>query len=220
MLHATNSHLNLGWTRGVVSFQNPIVLSYGNTSGDAAGWKSRLSKEFGGKVGAALTAKLRSLGYDGIVTGGRHGTDEIVDLNPVRNPKKRMGKILKFPKRNITSAAKKRVGAPSSPPTPRRNPGKAITLTGPQIREFLRFQGGHGEILDKRIGRSLRDKGLVQGRESSTWVGKGFYKHGVAWDTTDLGGRVSKAIWAKSRDLPSYYDDIDWSKISITISEK
>lgn len=206
MLHATNSHLNPGWIRGSVSFQNPIVLSYGNTTGDAFGWKSRLSKEFGGKVGKALTAKLRALGYDGVVTGGRHGTDEIVDLNPIRNPKKRMGKILKFPKRRI---AKK-------PSSPRRNP--AITLTGPQIREILIWEGGGGQVTDARIGLPLKAKGLVKPEKAST-THRGWTKSKIIYSSTDLGNKVSKLLHSRT-DLPSWRSQVDWSKISVTISEK
>jgi hypothetical protein len=100
----------------------------------------------------------------------------------------------------------------------RNNPATTIELSGPQLREFLRLQGNPGEILDKRIGRALRDKGLVTGTLHQTWISPGYSKHHINWGTTVLGDRVSRAVWQKSASLPSIYDgNVDWSKEGVTI---
>lgn len=79
-----------GWERGVVRFRNPLVL-YLNPNEAAEGrvfgpssWKARLTAYYGAK-GRALSRKLMSDGYDGIVTiSNANETSEIVDLTAFR----------------------------------------------------------------------------------------------------------------------------------------
>jgi hypothetical protein len=68
-----------------VTFRNPLVvpLNTGDGSGriyDDNSWKMNLSREFGGKKGAALSNAVARAGHDGIVTVDKYGTSEIVDL--------------------------------------------------------------------------------------------------------------------------------------------
>jgi hypothetical protein len=56
-----------------VRFENPLVLPYD-------GWKQKLSEQYGGKTGKALSRALVRSGHDGIVTFDRYGTSEIVQL--------------------------------------------------------------------------------------------------------------------------------------------
>jgi hypothetical protein len=73
------------WDHGVVTFQNPLRLPFGAddyTSPD--NWKRKLSSEYGGKTGKALSQAIRADGYDAIVTWDRYGTSEIVDLTGIK----------------------------------------------------------------------------------------------------------------------------------------
>ena len=87
--HAPEDVAAPGWEKGKARFHNPLVLEHGNTTSDADGWKSRLSRAFGGKKGKALSREIVSHGHDGIVTVGsyehagktRRHTSEIVDLS-------------------------------------------------------------------------------------------------------------------------------------------
>lgn len=73
-----------GWERGTHSFENPLVIEWGTTSGEPHGWKARVSKAFGGRTGKRLTRALLRHGHDGIVTvqkhKGRSITSEIMSL--------------------------------------------------------------------------------------------------------------------------------------------
>lgn len=71
------------WVQGRMRFEQPLVLrfvprgvelGYGPQS-----WKARLAREFG-STGRRLSAKLRKLGFDGIVTTHAGETREIVAL--------------------------------------------------------------------------------------------------------------------------------------------
>lgn len=68
---------------GYVEFRNPLVLYHHPTDiYGPDGWKSRLSRAYGGKVGKRLTNSLVKDGYDGVVTvDPRYNvSSEIVDL--------------------------------------------------------------------------------------------------------------------------------------------
>jgi hypothetical protein len=70
-----------GWVSGELSFQNPLVLQWGETGHyDDTNWKARLFS-FYGKKGADLTRALLQQGYDGVVTTYEHDTSEIVSLS-------------------------------------------------------------------------------------------------------------------------------------------
>jgi hypothetical protein len=112
-------------------------------------------------------------------------------------PKRKMGKVLKFPKL-------------------RRNP--PITLSGPQIREILRWEGLGGQISDARIGIKLKEKGIVKAERASI-THRGFTKSKIIFVSTELGCRVSKLLHSRT-DLPSWRSQVDWSKVSVTISER
>lgn len=75
------------WKIGTVTFRKPLVLAHGSTTGRAHGWKARLSHEYGGKTGLALSRAITADGYDGIVTvksyKGERSTSEIVDLTKI-----------------------------------------------------------------------------------------------------------------------------------------
>ena len=70
--------------KGEITFKKPIVLM--ENTGDSGGiyddksWKMNLSRAYGGKKGKALSAAIANDGYDGIVTVGKYGTGETVDL--------------------------------------------------------------------------------------------------------------------------------------------
>ena len=75
-----------------VTFKNPLVLRHGSTTGDKDGWKRRLSDQYGGKTGKALTEAIVKDGHDGIVTVDTYthngktykNTSEIVDLTHLK----------------------------------------------------------------------------------------------------------------------------------------
>lgn len=73
------------WDSGVVTFENPLRLPFGDddyTSPD--NWKRKLSAEYGGKTGKALSQAIRADGHDAIVTYDRYGTSEIVDITSIK----------------------------------------------------------------------------------------------------------------------------------------
>ena len=69
---------------GSISFNNPLVVYENTGTGpgiyDDQSWKMNLSRAYSGKKGKALSAAIAKDGYDGIVTVGKYGTGEIVDL--------------------------------------------------------------------------------------------------------------------------------------------
>lgn len=72
------------WQTGKQSFKNPLVLWFNATGSgryDGKSWKAKLVKAFGVQ-GRALSAFLRNMGFDGIVTVDLDGTttSEIVAL--------------------------------------------------------------------------------------------------------------------------------------------
>jgi hypothetical protein len=66
------------WEMGTVSFQNPLVIDFGGSTGHS-GWKGRLEAYYK-KKGKALSRAIRKDGYDAIVTVEDGYTVEIVDL--------------------------------------------------------------------------------------------------------------------------------------------
>ena len=69
------------WETGQVSFNNPLVVNFGESYGTPTNWKNMLSESFGGKTGKDLSKAISESGYDGIVTVDKYGTSEIVDLS-------------------------------------------------------------------------------------------------------------------------------------------
>lgn len=69
------------WETGQVSFNNPLVVNFGESYGTPTNWKNMLSESFGGKTGKDLSKAIAESGYDGIVTVDKYGTSEIVDLS-------------------------------------------------------------------------------------------------------------------------------------------
>ena len=69
---------------GKITFNKPIVIQENTVPGgriyDENSWKANLSAAYGGKKGKALSQAIAKDGYDGVVTVGKHGTGEIVDL--------------------------------------------------------------------------------------------------------------------------------------------
>jgi len=82
MVH-TGYHKNLqpNTEAGVHRFDNPLVIAWGTTSGEPHGWKSKLSKAFGGKTGASLSKAIRNHGHDGVVTvGSFRGSPDVSEI--------------------------------------------------------------------------------------------------------------------------------------------
>jgi GNAT superfamily N-acetyltransferase len=68
------------WVLGVVTFRSPIVMEHVSTTAVPEGWKARLSKAFGGKVGKGLSQAIVKAGFDAIVTVSGEEPSEMVDL--------------------------------------------------------------------------------------------------------------------------------------------
>lgn len=76
------SKLPDGWISGQHTFKNPKFIEFGpNDYADPQNWKNVISKEFGGKKGAALSKAITKAGHDGIVTMSKGETSEIIDLS-------------------------------------------------------------------------------------------------------------------------------------------
>lgn len=69
-----------GFIGGTKEFKNPLVIPEGGAYDDPTNWKRELSKRYGGKTGKALTNAIRKDGYDAIITQGKYGPGEAVDL--------------------------------------------------------------------------------------------------------------------------------------------
>lgn len=73
------------WDSGVVTFENPLRLPFGDDDYTSPeNWKRKLSREYGGKTGKALSQAIRAGGHDAIVTWDKYGTSEIVDLASIK----------------------------------------------------------------------------------------------------------------------------------------
>jgi GNAT superfamily N-acetyltransferase/mRNA-degrading endonuclease RelE of RelBE toxin-antitoxin system len=72
------------WETGEVSFENPLHLDFGGNYGTVGNWKHRLSKEYGGRKGKALSQAVVKAGHDAIITHDEYGPSEIVDLTSFR----------------------------------------------------------------------------------------------------------------------------------------
>lgn len=81
MVHdTTGTDIPEHWEKGKIHFKNPLVLIWSDTGRyDETSWKHRLFKVFN-KTGKELSNKLKSLGYDAIVTVDKGWTSEIVKL--------------------------------------------------------------------------------------------------------------------------------------------
>ena len=64
------------WKYGEATFKNPLVLKHKTTG--HGGWKTDLSKMFGGKTGKSLTKAVKTKGHDAIVTIDGSNYSEIV----------------------------------------------------------------------------------------------------------------------------------------------
>lgn len=85
---ASARNLDERFTKGVVTFNAPLVIEFGGGYGDATNWKNVISQRFNGKSGKKLSQAIRDAGYDAIVTvepssGPKRPahTSEIVDLS-------------------------------------------------------------------------------------------------------------------------------------------
>lgn len=83
------------WETGEVSFENPLHLDFGGNYGTVGNWKHRLSKEYGGRKGKALSRAVVKAGHDAIITHDEYGPSEIVDLTSFQSPRKRAVKVAK-----------------------------------------------------------------------------------------------------------------------------
>ena len=69
---------------GDITFKNPLVVEYGSTG--HGGWKTKLSEQYGGKKGNALTNAIKKDGYDGIITIDKgKEVREIVNIGGVKS---------------------------------------------------------------------------------------------------------------------------------------
>ena len=64
---------------GTHKFKNPLVLNEGEY-GKQSSWKRGLSREFGNLTGGELTQAVIDQGYDAIITIGKYGPSEAVNL--------------------------------------------------------------------------------------------------------------------------------------------
>lgn len=74
---------DLGVEVGTVTFENPLVIEEGGGYHEADNWKRRLSEQYDGQTGKALSSALLDDGFDAVVTIGKYGVSEIVDLTVV-----------------------------------------------------------------------------------------------------------------------------------------
>ena len=83
MMHNPDpAELPRGWVRGLVCFENPLVIPFNRFDGssyDTHNWKAELVRHFRAG-GLKLTRKLVQAGHDGIVTVADGETKEIVQL--------------------------------------------------------------------------------------------------------------------------------------------
>jgi hypothetical protein len=84
-------NLDARFEKGVVRFENPLVVDFGGGYGEASNWKNVLSNQFEGKTGFELSQAIRNVGHDGIVTvepskgpNRPAHTSEIVDLRDLQ----------------------------------------------------------------------------------------------------------------------------------------
>ena len=96
--HGEQGTRDEGWghkvttTHDTVHFKNPLVIHHNGTGSEPGMWKRRLSDQYGGKKGKALSRAIAKDGHDAIVTvdsynhrGQQHfSTSEIVDLTHLR----------------------------------------------------------------------------------------------------------------------------------------
>jgi hypothetical protein len=70
---------------GNITFYNPLIIEWETTC--HGGWKTKLSKQFGGKTKKALTNAIVKAGYDAVITiDSESGTFmEIVNINGVKS---------------------------------------------------------------------------------------------------------------------------------------
>lgn len=85
LIERSGDHVPEGWEAGEVTFHNPKHMDFGGGYTSPDNWKHRLSAEFDGKRGEALSRALLKAGHDGIITHDEDGTREIVDLTPLRH---------------------------------------------------------------------------------------------------------------------------------------
>ena len=71
------------WEHGTISFKNPLYMEHKDTS--SQGWKKDLSEKFGGLKGKKLSEAVKKAGYDAIITKGKHGYSETVNLGGTKN---------------------------------------------------------------------------------------------------------------------------------------
>jgi hypothetical protein len=120
-----------------VSLKNPYVIPF-NTEVDERGntdpaynensWKAKLSQQYDGKTGEALTQALQNEGYDGVVTTkivrGETGIDEIVVFN-------RNESLSPLTDQTVVTPAETEVGVP--PVTPSDQEARGPEVVSPQM---------------------------------------------------------------------------------------
>lgn len=72
-----------GWEYGTIEFKSPLVI---DAAGALVEWKKKLSDQYQGKTGPALSKALRKDGYDSIITYDSYGLTETISLGPQRKP--------------------------------------------------------------------------------------------------------------------------------------
>lgn len=73
--------LGESYIKGTKQFKKPLVVDFGGSYSDASNWKRKLSEQYGGKKGKALTNAIRKDGYDAVLTVDEAGgLSEAVDL--------------------------------------------------------------------------------------------------------------------------------------------
>lgn len=77
------------WETGEASFENPLHMDYGSPANTIGNWKHRLSEQFGGRKGKALSRAVVKAGHDAIITHDEYGPNEIVDLTSFKKTAER-----------------------------------------------------------------------------------------------------------------------------------
>lgn len=149
-------NLDSRFEKGVVRFENPLVVEFGGGYGDASNWKNVLSSQFDGKTGFELSQAIRNAGHDGIITvepskgpNRPAHTSEIVDLRDLSSKGQAMpdavpDKGVEMPKGSMTQLFT--TAAKSLPKTIPQ--AKSVPIVRVMIREKL-FDDDGKPVLDK-----------------------------------------------------------------------
>jgi GNAT superfamily N-acetyltransferase len=108
---------------GEVTFRRPLHLDFGGGYDEPSNWKRRLSAQYGGLVGRALSDALVADGHDGVVTHDRYGTSEVVDLTGLRPKSQEREQARSRKEQKAELRARIRQEAAGSTRAPLRSPG-------------------------------------------------------------------------------------------------